>query len=92
MSNSSFGNFNYGATCAVMGFTLQTCQRGAGAVDYFNAAGNYAKGKGWTAGPGNPFTGNRVVVDSLADYGDQTNWAENPSVIVGWTYGSGGCQ
>jgi len=91
MSNSSFGNFNYGATCAAMGFTLQTCQRGAGAEDYFMGAENYAAGRGWSAGPGNPFTGNPVVVNGLPDYGDQTNWAENPSVISGWTYGSGGC-
>jgi hypothetical protein len=91
-ANSSFGNFNYGATCAAMGFSLKTCQRGAGAVDYYNAAKNVATGKPWSAGPGNPFTATPAMVNGYPDYGDQTNYAENESVIAGWTYGSGGCQ
>ena len=32
---------------------------------------SYATGNGWTAGPGNPFTGTPVVVNGLPDYGDQ---------------------
>jgi RHS repeat-associated protein len=91
-ANSMFDNFNYGATCSAMGFSLETCQRGAGAVDYYNAVKNVFNGRPWSAGPGNPFTGSPVNVHGYPDYGDQTHYAENESVIAGWIYGSGGCQ
>ena len=63
-----------------------------GGVDYYNAIRNELTGKQWSAGPGNPFTGTPVVVNGFPDYGDQTNWAENESVITGWMFGNGGCQ
>jgi RHS repeat-associated protein len=89
-NNSAFGNFNYGATCAAIGFSLSTCQSGAGAVDYMNALGNVVSGNGWTAGPGVPFI-YPATVNGQPDYGDQTNGAENPMVIDGWDYTEQGC-
>jgi hypothetical protein len=54
--------------------------------------GIYAPPAKWTAGPGNPFTGKPAIVNGQPDYGDQTNWAENPSVIEGWNYAQAGCH
>jgi hypothetical protein len=42
--------------------------------------------------PSSWFTAKAIIVNGIADYGDQTNWAENQSVIAGFVYGSGGCQ
>jgi hypothetical protein len=77
---------------SAMNFSLETCQRGAGAVDYYNALKNVVKGRQWNAGPRNPFTGTPAMVNGYPDYGDQTHYAENESVIAGWMYGSGGCR
>jgi len=88
-----YGNFNYGATCFIVGLSLQDCQRGAGAEDYSSASVNYATGKGWTAGPGNPFTGDPGQVNGQPGYyGDQTGWAEGPAVAQGYTYAQQGCD
>jgi hypothetical protein len=95
-ANSAFGNFNYGATCAAMGYLLSTCQSGAGAVDYWNAltnaAGELVTGQPitWSAGPGVPFI-QAANVNGQPDYGDQTNAAENPMVIQGYNYAQQGC-
>ncbi len=94
--NSAFGNFNFGATCAAMDFSLSTCQSGAGAVDDWNAVKNVAgelwtgQPLTWTAGPGIPFI-HATTVNGQPTYGDQTNAAENPMVTQGYDYAQQGC-
>lgn len=84
---TSFGNFNFGASCSVLGMTLQDCQRGAGAAAYATAFNSVIKGKSWTAGPGNPLQGGQPGVDGgMPVYGDQATPLENQSVIAGFGY------
>ncbi len=82
-SVAGFGNFNYGATCNVLGLGLQGCQRGAGGAAYITAAMNVVAGKKWTGGPGNPI-GSPATDGGIPVYGDQATPNENQSVVAGF--------
>ncbi len=82
---TAFGNFNFGATCNAMGFSLQGCQRGAGVAAYGTAAKNVLQGGNWTAGPGNPL-GSPAQDGGMPVYGDQATGTENQTVIAGFGY------
>jgi hypothetical protein len=71
-----------------MGFSLPTCQSGAGTVDCYTSIVNF--GKGWNELSGVPFI-HATTVNGQPDYGDQTNAAENPTVIDGYNYEEEGC-
>lgn len=82
---TTFGNFNYGATCYFTGLSLSGCQRGAGAAAYATGAYSYLRGQGFTGGPGNPF-GAPAMANGVPDYGDQPGARENSAVIGGYNY------
>jgi RHS repeat-associated protein len=76
----AFGNFNFAATCAALGKTLEFCQRGAGAA----ATARW----GSPQGPGSPTgaPGTDSVDHQSPDYGDQPGPSENLAVIAGWVW------
>jgi hypothetical protein len=88
---TSFGNFNFGATCNVLGLGLSSCQSGAGAAANGTALVTVGKnaltGKPyqWTAGPGTPW-GTPANDNGMPVYGDQPGGIENQSVIAGYGY------
>lgn len=82
---TSFGNFNFGATCNALGMSLEGCQRGAG-LAAVGTSTIFAAPRGQnTAGPGNPL-GYPSVDNGMPVYGDQPGGFENQSVIAGWGY------
>lgn len=85
LRTAQFGNFNFGSLCYNGGFSLEDCQRGAGAAAYLSATLNVAEGRNWTAGPGRPF-GDPATVGGVPVYGDQIGPNENDAVISGWAY------
>lgn len=93
---TAFGNFNFGATCNIVGLALHVCQRGAGTAAYGSAAltlaeegianaGGYPTMYKWTAGPGNP-AGSPANDNGMPVYGDQAGGIENQAVIAGYGY------
>lgn len=97
---TAFGNVNFGATCNVLGLSLESCQRGAGAAAIGTALVSQFEGQNWSAGPGNPIGslenpqagGSPSNDNGMPDYGDQTvtiqngqsRAIENQAVIAGY--------
>jgi len=82
---TTFGNFNFGATCNAMGMSLETCQRGAGFAAHVTSLPTQLAGGKPTYGPGNPL-GSPAYVNGVRVYGDQPGPMENDAVINGWVY------
>ena len=92
-----FGNFNFGAVCGGLGYSLTYCQSAAGtaligrsqAQNYLAAVGNAANAGTGVVNPGVTYNGQGVPFVS-APYGDQP---EDSEVIAqGYQYDAQGCD
>jgi RHS repeat-associated protein len=72
-----FGNYNFGAVCNAMGYSMWQCQGGGGIAQYAQDVTNFLNGHGWQrTGSGSwPF---------VPPYGDRANDSE--LIRRGWEY------